>query len=246
MGTAGREGRGEERGGWAHAAGPEGSAGARCGYALVVHGGCEPCHPNGVPGTARRARTWRGRRRGDAREQDAHPLDHRQQHAAKHSRLARAPQARAQLQEAACGAAGGGRGQVACRTRLCKCTGISTMVALHMGRVRGPAWTPPGHCVRSPSPCCVPTRQRSRRDAVPRVLLLAQRHQRAVKGGEQAAPHRKAAADAWRLPPDGLQQEGWGWCGASGPCARSCLMMWSLQCTLGMALRTPLPEPVLP
>lgn len=53
--------------------------------------------------------TWRGRRRGDAREQDAHPLNHGQQHAAKHGALARALQPRAQLQEAACGRAAGWR-----------------------------------------------------------------------------------------------------------------------------------------
>lgn len=58
--------------------------------------------------------------------------------------------------------------------------------------------------------CCVPTRERPRRNAVPGVLLLAQRHQRAVKGGEEAAPNSKAAADAWRLPPDGLHSQGVG------------------------------------
>lgn len=50
-------------------------------------------------------RTGRGRRRGDACQQDAHPLNHGQQHAAKHSRLAGRLEARAQLQEAACGRA---------------------------------------------------------------------------------------------------------------------------------------------
>ncbi len=54
--------------------------------------------------------------------------------------------------------------------------------------------------------CGMHTCQRARRNAVPRVLFLAQRHKGAVKGGEEAAPHRKAAADARRLPPDGLQQ----------------------------------------
>ena len=41
-------------------------------------------------------------------------------------------------------------------------------------------------------------------DGVPGVLLVAQGHQRAVKGGEQAAPHRKAPAYPRRLPPDRL------------------------------------------
>lgn len=53
------------------------------------------------------ARTWRGRRRRDARQQDAHSLNHGQQHAAKHGALARALQPSAQLQEAACEVARG-------------------------------------------------------------------------------------------------------------------------------------------
>lgn len=41
-------------------------------------------------------------------------------------------------------------------------------------------------------------------DGVPGVLLVADGHQRAVKGGEQTAPHRKAAPYPRRLPPDCL------------------------------------------
>lgn len=45
------------------------------------------------------------------------------------------------------------------------------------------------------------------RNGIPGVLLAPQRHQSAVKCGEQASPHRKAAAYPGRFSPNGLSRD---------------------------------------
>ena len=177
-------------------------------------------------------RTWCRRWRSDAREQDADTLNHRQQHAAKHRRLARRPQPCAQLQETACTGGQrrcGAKGRharthrqsaprksewlLACYPpchapqQRSRCTRASCFAVL-----LGPSAT---HSLAGSTPRLrtggssgVHTRQCASCNAVPWILLLAQRHQRAVKGAEEAAPDRKAAADARRLSPNSLQQAG--------------------------------------